>query len=46
MSTIIPAIPDTKELQKYIKPIYFIEDFMSSEDKYSAFEEQIYNAVK
>lgn len=46
MSMTVPAIPDTKELEKYVKPIYFIEDYMVSEETYSAFEDRIYDVVK
>lgn len=42
----VVAIKDTKELAKWVKPLYVINDYMKSEDDYRDFQETIYNIIK
>lgn len=40
------TINNKKELSKYLKSIYVIEDYMKSEDDYIQFQEGVYNLIK
>lgn len=40
------AIPNKKELQKYLKPLYIIEDYTRSSEDYKAFQEKVYTIIK
>ena len=42
----VPFIKDENELKEHLKPIYIIEDYMSSYTKYEIFQDEIYNLVK
>ena len=42
----VPYIKSKKELSKYLKPLYIIENYMSTSDDYMAFQEKIYTIVK
>lgn len=42
----IPIISNVKELQKELKPIYIIADYMKSDEDYIIFQEKIYNIMK
>ena len=42
----VVAIPSTKELKKYLKPLYVIEEYTRSEEDYKDFQEKVYNYLK
>lgn len=42
----VPYIKNKKELSKYLKPLYIIENYMSTSDDYMEFQEKIYTIVK
>lgn len=42
----VVTIKDTKELSKWLKPLYIINDYMKYEEDYQKFQESIYNIIK
>lgn len=42
----IPLSTNSKELQRHLKPLYIIEDYMKSDADYNIFQEKIYNIIK
>ena len=42
----IPEIKNKKDLKEYLKPIYIIEDYLKSDDRYGDFEQVIRNIVR
>ena len=42
----VREIKDKQELQKFLKPMYVINDYMKSDADYKLFQENIYNLIK
>jgi hypothetical protein len=42
----VEAIPNETELQKHLKSLYIIDDYMKSVEDYTYFQESIYNIIK
>lgn len=45
-NSIVPEIHDVEELKTFLRPIYFINDYMRCDEDYSALVDQIYTIVK
>ena len=42
----VKFIPNKKELKSYLKPLYIIEEYTQSKEKYKDFQESIYTVIK
>lgn len=42
----VPSISNVNDLKDYIKPLYIIDDYMSSHTDYFIFQEKMYNIMK
>lgn len=46
MERIVPIVNNTNELEKYIHPLYIIEDYLGDYEIYRNFQDDIYNILK